>query len=152
MPQGVPTPDAKVSEFRAHYLYSGNAAEAARAVDIPESTGRDLARSLSADAEFVATRRKLRDQYLDELVASRMRVVEKSLERFEGALEVPDVGEGGSVTLIDKRPEYGKLVLDAEKNAHNLAKLDSGGGDEQAGTTEVHIHLAADDDDGAAKA
>lgn len=151
MPKGVPTSPDTVAQFRAHYLYSGNAAESARSVDLPESTGRDLARELSADPEFVATRRKLRDQYLDDLVASRMRVVSKSLERFEGELPIPEVGDGGVVTVIDKRPEYGKLVLDAEKNAHNLAKLDSGASDGQAGATEVHIHLASDDDDGDAK-
>lgn len=151
MPQGVPTPVDTVARFRASYLYSGNAATSAREVGIPESTGRDLARDLSADSEFVATRRKLRDQYLDDLVACRMRVVGVAMERFEGDLPIPEVGEGGMITVIDKRADYGKLVLDAEKNAHNLAKLDSGADEGPTGTTEVHIHLAADDDDGAKK-
>ena len=148
MTQGIPTPEDTVAQFRAHYLYSGNAAESARQVDLPETTGREIARRLAVDPEFVATRRALRDQYLDDLVAKRMRVASKALERFEGALEAPVALGDGPVVIVDKRADYGKLVLDAEKNAHNLAKLDSGPDEGQSGTTEVHIHLATDDEAG----
>jgi len=145
--RGEPTAESKIAKFRAHYLYSGNASKSARELKLPESTGRDLAQELSADPTFVEARRKLRDQYLDELVAARMRVVDKAMERFEGELEAPaSLGEDAMVTIIDKRADYGKLVLDAEKNAHNLAKLGVGDDGSNAGTTEVHIHLAADDD------
>ena len=146
MTSGAMTPDEVVFEFRAHYLYSGNAAESARAVKLPESTGRDIARRLAEEPDFVEARRKLRAQYLDDLVAKRMRVADKALERFEGELEVPiALGDDAMVTVIDRRADYGKLVLDAEKNAHNLAKLETGD-DKSPGATEVHIHLTAEDD------
>jgi len=139
MPQGVPTSPDTVARFRAHYLYSGNAAESAREVQLPESTGRDLARELAQDKEFVATRRKLRDQYLDELVAARMRVAQKALERFEGELEAPTVAADAMITIIDKRADYGKLVIDAEKNAHGLAKLDAEKSGEIKTPSEVRV-------------
>jgi hypothetical protein len=130
MARGSKTSAAKQAQFRAHYLYSGNAEESARKVKLAPSTGHDLARKLAATKEFVAARRKLRDQYLDELVAARMRVVRTAVERFEGDLPIPEPSEdskgGPPIVIIDKRADYGKLVLDAEKNAHNLAKLDAG--------------------------
>ena len=55
----------------------------------------------------------------------RMRVAEVSADRFEEELPVPEhVAEGANVTVVDKRPEYGKLILDAEKSAQHLAKID----------------------------
>ncbi len=123
MPAGVDTSPEVVAKFRAHYLYSGNAAESARAVGIPESTGRDVARRLVDDPEFVSARRDLRATALEELVAMRMRVATTALDRFENGPE--DVSsKGDNVTIIDKRPDYGKLVIDAEKNAHALAKAE----------------------------
>lgn len=154
MTRGVDTPENVVAEFRAHYLYSGNASESARKVGLNENTGRDLARKLVSDEEFAAARRALRASALEELVAMRLRVAQKALDRFEGELPEPPASEGGApVVVIDKRADYGKLVLDAEKNAHNLAKLDAGTSDERGGTTEVHIHLAPDaESDGEPKA
>ena len=144
MTRGVDTPENVVAEFRAHYLYSGNASESARKVGLNENTGRDLARKLVSDEEFAAARRALRASALEELVAMRLRVAQKALDRFEGELPEPAPAAEGmpAPVVIDKRADYGKLVLEAEKNAHALAKLDSGSGDEQGGTTEVHIHLA----------
>lgn len=140
MGQGEPTPEEVVARFRAHYLYSGNASESAREVGIPERTGRELARKLVDDASFAADRRALRAGALEELVAARMRVVATALQRFEDDLPMPEVvGEGGNVTIIDKRADYGKLVLDAEKNAHALAKVEQP--ESGAQKTEVHVHL-----------
>jgi hypothetical protein len=145
MPQGVPTPEHQVAEFRAHYLYSGNASESARAVELDERTGRDLARRLVEDPEFTAARRQLRASALEELVASRMRVATKALERFEsdtGGIDVREFGgEDASVTITDKRADYGRLVLDAEKNAHNLAKFDAEKSGEipAQGTVTIHV-------------
>lgn len=104
------------AEFRAHYLFSGNASESARHVKVPERTGNEWAKALSADESFVADRRALQTRALSELVAMRMRVARKSLERHE---EPSFEGE------IDKRPDYGKLVIEAEKAAHNLAKIEN---------------------------
>jgi phage terminase small subunit len=126
MTQGSRTPEATRAAFRAHYLYSGVAAQSARHVGIPESTGADLARELSKEPDFVEARRELRVQYLDEHVAMRMRVAQKALERFEGDLMPSDfVGGEENITIIDKRADYGKLVIEAEKVAHNLAKIES---------------------------
>lgn len=124
MPAGVSTSPEVEAEFRAHYLYSGNAAESAREVGIPERTGRDLAKRLQADEAFAADRRSLRTRALDELVAMRMRVAHKAVERFES--DQLDVGGGGeNVTVIDKRADYGRLVIEAEKAAQHLAKVDA---------------------------
>lgn len=148
MARGSKTSVAKQAQFRAHYLYSGNAAESARSVKLAESTGRDLAAKLAQTKAFVEARRKLRDQYLDELVACRMRVVRTAVERFEGDLDIPEPSEKGPpVVVIDKRADYGKLVLDAEKNAHNLAKLDAdpeGEDGGKGGSLEVVVRLAGE--------
>ena len=135
--RGQDTPVAVVAEFRAHYLYSGNAAESARKVKLPESTGACLARVACADPEFIAARRALRAQFLEDLVAKRQRVANKALERFEAEY---DVGPGE----IDSRPAFGKLVLEAEKNAHSLAKLEAGVSEAKSQPTEVHIHIVDD--------
>ncbi len=63
----------------------------------------------------------------------RMRVAATALERFETGFEEVSNNKGGSVTIIDKRPDYGKLVIDAEKNAHALAKVDGETGGDGAG-------------------
>jgi hypothetical protein len=117
--RGSKTPAQVEAEFQAHYLYSGNASESAAAVGIPESTGRDIAKRLQGQAEFVEARRQLRTRALDELVAMRMRVARKAVERFE---DEPSFAPGE----IDKRPEFGRLVIEAEKSAQHLAKLETG--------------------------
>ena len=136
------TSAAKVAEFRAHYLYSGNASESAEAVGIPKSTGRDLARKLRDEEDFVTDRRALRALALDELVAMRMRVARKALRRFNDDTP-PEPGE------IDKRPDYGKLVIEAEKSAQHLAKVE---GEEPPQRAPVTINIvragAAEVDDG----
>ncbi len=144
MTRGVQTPEEKVAEFRAHYLWSGNATESAKAVGIPDRTARDIVERLVEDPTFAADRRKLRVQALDELVSMRMRVARKALERYEE--EGPEIPEGAEgVTIIDKRPDHGRLVMDAEKNAHNLAKMDDPERD-QAGTKSVTIHITGPSD------
>lgn len=132
------TPDyplEKREEFRAHYLLSGVVAQSARAVNVPETTAHGWAKVLHKDPVFAEDRRDLRVRYLDELVAMRQRVAQKSLARFEDDTFEPLPG------VIDKRPDYGDLVLAAEKNAHNLAKIESPT-DGEGGKTEVHVHLA----------
>lgn len=123
--RGSATPLEVKEAFRASYLYSGNAAQSARELDIPERTGQELASALVDDPEFAEARRKLRARAVDDLVAMRMRVASKALERFEGDGDVESFTKGDNVTVIDKRADYGKLVLDAEKNAHNLARFDA---------------------------
>lgn len=125
MPNGVKTPDAKVAEFRAEYLCLGNASAAARKVGLNEATGRDYARGFEKDEEFLKARREMHASALQRLVSMRMRVAEVAADRFENnELDVAENADG-QVTVIDKRPEYGRLVMDAEKAAHGLAKLEA---------------------------
>lgn len=124
--QGSQTPLDVVARFRAHYLYSGNASASAREVCIPESTGRDLAQAATADPEFVELRRRVCAQEFEESRMAVRRVREIALERLEsatGGIEVKQYGE--NVTVTDKRHEYGKLVIEAEKNAHHRARFDA---------------------------
>jgi hypothetical protein len=144
MPTGVPTDEETLAKFRAHYLFSGNASESARAVDIPESTGRDIAQRLVVEPSFVADRRRLRDTALSDLVAMRMRVALKALERYEsetGGIEVKEFGggENSNITITDKRYEHGKLVLEAEKLAQHLEK--NADSEPERGPVEVHVHV-----------
>lgn len=130
------------AEFRALYLYSGNATKSARELNMNERTGRKLALEMSLEPDFIEDRRKLQVQYLDELIAMRMQVADEALERFKAKNEIPEsVGEGSTVTIIDKRPDYGKLVLEAEKNAHGIAKL-SNPLIEKSGGAEVSITIS----------
>jgi hypothetical protein len=136
----APTDEAVVLEFRAHYLYSGNAAKSARAVGIPERTGRDLAQKISEEVAFAAERRSLRAQYLDELVCMRMKVAKVALKRFRAELPPDGIGPNGeSIPVIDKRGDYGRLVLDAEKNAQQLAKVESPSETDGSGPVEITI-------------
>lgn len=117
MPSGSPEPQDVRAAFRAHYLYSGNAAASAREVAIPERTGREWAQELVKDESFAEERRTLRERAKHELLAMRMEVAQLALQRLKEELPIPEAGEGASVTIIDKRSDYGKLVLEAEKNA-----------------------------------
>jgi hypothetical protein len=138
MTRGAETPEDLRLKFRAEYLISGNAADAARKTGIPESTGRDIAKELNVSVDFVEDRRVLRASYLEECVNLRMKMVRKAFKRFDDDTP-PEPGE------IDKRPDYGRLVTDAEKNAHNLAKIERENEGTGPANTEVHIHLTKDD-------
>ena len=124
-------PEEERAKFRAHYLYSGNASKSARELGMNERTGRHLAFHMSLEPEFIEDRRKLQAQYLDELIAMRQQVANKALKRFNAANRAE----------IDKRPDYGKLVLEAEKNAHGIAKL-SNPLVEKLGGAEVSITIS----------
>lgn len=131
--------------FRAHYLYSGIASEAAEAVGIPDRTGRDWAKALANDPSFAADRRALRAKALDDLVAMRMRVAKTSLKRFEADDAEPLMTKEGAVFPPDRRPEYGKLVIDAEKSAQHLAKIDKDAADGDKPAPVVRVILKDDD-------
>lgn len=119
MTRGAETPEDLKLKFRAEYLITGNAAESARRVGIPESTGRDIAKELNSSQDFAEDRRILRASFLDELVNMRMKMARKAFSRFDDDTP-PEPGD------IDKRPDYGRLITDAEKNAHALAKIEAG--------------------------
>lgn len=152
--RGSATPVETVERFRALYLVDGNASRCARLVGIPGQTGRDLAAEFMEEPGFVEARRKLRAKELEERIQDRNEVARLALRRFKSATGGIDVkrfgGEDGrqTVSITDKRHEYGKLILDAEKNAHALAKLESGVSDDQK-PTEVVIRVTGPDGPGA---
>src|SRR5690348_13247634 len=111
MPAGVPTDEATVAAFRAHYLYSGNASQTARKLKIPMSTGREIAQKLAEEPGFVEERRVLRAIELEEHAAARREVRRISLIRFKsktGGIDVKRFSSGEdheNVTITDKRHE-----------------------------------------------
>jgi phage terminase small subunit len=144
MTKGVPTPEDILAQFRAEYLISGNASECARKVGMSESAGRSYAVELNADVSFGEERRSLRAQYLDECVHARMRIMRKAEERAmaEDANVYSDAN--GGITVVDKRKDWADVVLAAEKNAHNLAKIEQGNEPNvQNGGTALVIKLAS---------
>lgn len=151
MPQGVKTDEATLAQFRAEYLYSGNASACGRKLDMPERTARQLAERLEAEPDFAEARRKLRAHALDRLVLMRMAIAEEAQSRYLGELPIPQVSGDAVVNVIDKRYEDGKLVLEAEKNAQHLAKFeherDADKSDAPA-KVEVHVHLKDEPDGG----
>jgi hypothetical protein len=149
MAQGVPTPEEKIAEFRAEYLYSRNASATGRKLDIEERTARRLAEEYEAEPAFAEAVRVLRATYLDKLTTMRMSVAETAHERFhdpECGIETRRFGgkDDATIVITDKRHEYGKLVLDAEKNAQALAKAETPVAD---GNISLHVHLKRDDED-----
>ncbi|HEY3498049.1 MAG TPA: hypothetical protein VGK73_25295 [Polyangiaceae bacterium] len=129
MAQGVPTEESVIAEFRARYLYSRNASKIGRELNINERTARKLAEEAEADAEFAEAIRTLRVRAVDRLLGLALSVAETAHERYLDDLPMPEnVAEGANVTVIDKRADDGKLVLEAAKHAANLAKFDSDSG------------------------
>jgi phage terminase small subunit len=148
MPAGVPTPEDVRAKFRAEYLISGNASASAKKVGISDRTGRELANVFAEEPEFAEERRRLRAGYLAELESMRMKAARLALKRArKKSGDEYSFGDGG--TVIDKRPEYLKIVLDAEKNAHALAKVEQPSDGSQK--TEVHVHLKGPGADGDSK-
>lgn len=144
MSRGEPTSEETIAKFRAHYLYSGNVSASARAVGIATSTAFGIQRKIVADPSFAKDRQSLHAQELTDLRQMRRQVAEIAMDRFSGELTANDKSgdSHGNVTIIDKRPDYGKLVLDAEKNAHNLAKIEKENDGGESKPTEVHITVS----------
>lgn len=122
---GEPIAQEVIAEFRAQFLYSGNASKVARDMGMSERTGRLIASRLEEEPEFAEECRVLHSHALQRHIAMRLRVAEVAAERLEQDLPIPEVGEGATVTIIDKRADYGRLVLDAEKNALVLARINA---------------------------
>jgi hypothetical protein len=127
--QGVPTDEAVIAEFRARYLYSRNASKIGREMELGERTARRLAEECEADKEFAEAVRNLRVRAVDRLLGLTLSVAETAHDRYHAELPVPaEVGEGATITIIDRRADDGKLVLEAAKHAANLAKFDADSG------------------------
>jgi hypothetical protein len=141
--QGSRTDEDKRAEFRARYLYSGNASKSAREVGIGEWVGRKIARELDEAPDFTEELQALHAHAMRKHITLRMRVAEVAADKFEEELVVPEhVAAGASVTIIDKRPDYGRLVLESEKNAQNWARFQAERSGEVTGSRDVIISIA----------
>lgn len=138
MAQGVKTSADKVAKFRAEYLTCGNASEAARRVGLEIYTGCNLANKLNQDESFQNERKSLRARYLEECIAMRMDVTREAQRLAYAEPVVPDGNGKGPVIVNDARPQYMRAVIDAEKNAHHLAKLEDGP-EERGGPVNVIV-------------
>jgi phage terminase small subunit len=141
MPQGIETSPEDRAKFRAHYLLSGNASHAGRQIGVCASTACDIANELLTEPGFLEDRKALRDRELEECIGARRLVRETAIKHAtEAAADVYHLGE--SSTVIDNRAVWAKLLLEAEKNAHGLAKIEAGNtGEQKAATTVVNVHL-----------
>lgn len=81
MARGVPTPEETELEFRKHYLVTGNASAAARAVGLPVDTGVHLAKKANKDPEFAAAREELRARVMPDAEMMLMSAMQLALER-----------------------------------------------------------------------
>ncbi len=124
---------ATKEEFRALYLLSGNAEKSAKELGVAPRTGGEWAKKCNNDPEFAAERRELRAGFLDELIFMRQRVARKAEERV--MCEAPI--EPG---CFDKRPDWAKVVLDAEKNAHSLAKAEGPVDNDDKTPVVINVH------------
>lgn len=141
MPAGIKTPQNIRDEFRALYLVGGSIPQAARDIGIPERTAYDLGWELEKEESFTKDRRLLQAQALERAISRRERMAEISMDRFEnGSVDEQEFGD--NVTIVDKRPDYGRLIVDAEKNAHHLAKIQEA---PQLATGSINITFAPPD-------
>lgn len=126
MAQGVPTEESVVAEFRARYLYSRNASKIGREMKLGERTARRLAEECEADQAFADAVRNIRVRAVDRLLGLALDIAETAHGRYLDPLPMPEnVEKGAMITIVDKRFEDGKLVMEAAKHAANLAKFDS---------------------------
>ncbi|MFA5186309.1 MAG: hypothetical protein WC551_07535 [Patescibacteria group bacterium] len=141
MTRGATTPFEVREQFRADYLYSGNASASARRCGIGEQTGRDLVAQFSNEPEFVEARRALRARALDEAERAVMRVVSVAERRFRS--KGPQVPEDSKfpVTIVDKRADYGKLIVDAHRSLTGRARLDAECSGQVASSRDVTINV-----------
>lgn len=126
MAHGVPTEAETLEEFRAEYLYSGNASRCGRKLGIPERTARKIAERLEADPAFAEDGRKQRAKSLDRVQLMVMGVVEAAHDRYLEPLPMPEnIPEDANITIVDKRADDGKLVVMALGELRQLAKFEA---------------------------
>lgn len=142
--RGSKTDLDKVEEFRALYLQNGNVAKSAKKVGIPATTGYDWANKFAVDPTFVEARRVQRARALDEAERAVMGVIDVAEKRFCG--KGPKIPEGAeNITVVDKRPDYGKLIVDAHRSIASRARLDAEKSGEVASHGDVTITVKGPD-------
>lgn len=150
--QGSRTNEDTEAEFRKHYLVTGNVAGSARAVNIPVSTGYELRNRALDDAEFVELRDRIRarlEPEAEQMAVCAMQICMERLNRDpEAMLDKLLLAGAGKVSFQDPGAAYASSFAKLFQAITGARKLDAErGGAVQSGATEVHIHLAADDDD-----
>ena len=150
MAHGVPTDEELKSKFRASYLFTGNASKSGRELGIPDRTARKLAQELVSDSEYAEHCRRQRALDIEEHAEARREVRRIALKRFRSKTGGIDVKQfEGTVTVTDRRAEYGRLILDSEKNAVASARLDAETRANESGESRRIEIVLTDGDDGA---
>lgn len=131
MPSGVPHDEATFATFRAHFMLTRNASEAARQTGIPVTTGCDWARKLDADPAFVKECSEIRARRLEKLESQLERVTEKVVERIESADLTPeqlaDIATSRnlkSFSYQNPKPQYLRGVVDFYKSVASVQARD----------------------------
>lgn len=153
MARGQKVPAATEAKFRSKYLELGNAAAAARAVKIPETTGQDLAKRADADPAFVEVRVALYEKHLPEAEALLMDALRSVHERVKtkdpSPKELAAIAKSyglKSFSYQNPKPQYFRGMADAVGKLTARRRVDlEKSGEIQAGPAVV-IHLTGDDE------
>jgi len=147
--RGSKTPKVTQDKFRALYLYSGNASDAGRQCGMSVSASCELARKLSKEPGFIEARKQLRARALDEVERMLMDVAVTARKRFSGkGPRIPPGAHG--VTIVDKRPDYGKLLVDTHRSIVGRVRVEQekeqlkDPGDTDRPVINVHLHGVTD--------
>jgi hypothetical protein len=140
--RGSLTPEETEVEFRKHYLATGNASGAARAVGLSPSTGNDLAKKANADAAFVEARQQMYARALPDGERMLFAGLELALERLNK--EPPDLeklamlaGDGGKISFQDAGPAYLRSMAAVVDVLTKIRKIDKPDGPAETQRIEV---------------
>ncbi|UOF77381.1 DNA binding domain binding domain [Caudoviricetes sp.] len=129
--RGSKVSDEVEVEFREHYLATGNATAAARAVGLSPRTGIDLAKRANADEEFAQARREMYARALPDGEAMLFAGMQVALERLnKGPEEVIAKlamlgGEVAKVSYQDPGAQYLRSLAAAVDVIAKIRKLDA---------------------------
>lgn len=123
----------------AHNAWSLEQEEAGRPVVTYRQFASICAKYRQTD-EFQEALREWRAGTFHRAVVMRCNVAEKAHERFMADDPEP-VTTPGVMQPVDRRPDYGRIVVDCERNAHHLASKVEPRGD-VAKPTEINITVA----------
>lgn len=134
-------------KFRAHYLVSGNARAAAKAIGVPGGTGQELALRARVDPEFLQAREELKARTLPDAERIAFEALEVCAERLQQ--EAPDLEallkdapEGVKIQFMDPGPAYANSIakLASVLGMNRKVERELTGGDNKP--TEVRITMA----------
>lgn len=125
--RGSRTPEKLREAFRAEYLYSGNAAASGRKVGIKSRhTARAIAIDLHKDPAFIQARAELRARMQDDAERRLDNMLNTAERRFNARQQPPIPGpDGTEIAPIDRRSEYGRLIVDGYRAIATRIKNDA---------------------------